>query len=461
MKLCIARSSEPQRAAALQIACVDHSHALIRSIDCAKARAAPGVVAVFTADELADVAPVFATSRMKNYHATAITALASGKVRYVGEPVVAIVAQSRYLAEDALELIEIDFEPLPVVIDPEEAVKADAPLLHDAAGTNVLLEREFKRGDVDKAMKDAALTVRGRFRMHRKSPMAMEPRCYFADYDEGRECLMLHSATQVPGIIRDALSDALGMPGGQIRVVAAEVGGGFGGKASLYPEELFVAFAARHLAKPVKWTSDRMEDLVSTSQSFDEIVEAELAFDADGTHTRSASRSDRRCRRLLDLSVDRRARAGAGGEFLPGPYRIEHYRGRTRGVATSKPPTGPYRGVGRPISTFVMERLMDMAARRLKIDPKELRLKNLVQRDEFPYRTGSGIVWDQCAFGVPERGLRTAGYASLRKRQAKARAAGRWFGIGLACYAELTGIGSRISAAPGMPINTGQRRQKL
>jgi len=434
----------------------DQSHARIRAIDCNAARAAPGIVAVFTAENLSEIKPLLATSRMANYYATPILPLASGKVRYVGEPIVGIIAESRYQAEDALELLRIDYVPLPVVIDAEEAVRNGAPLLHEEAHTNVLVSREFKRGDVDVALDTARVRVKGRFRMHRKTPVAMEPRACLAEYDAGREALTLHSATQVPGIVRDALSAALDMPGHRVRVIAPDVGGGFGGKASLYPEEIFVCAAARRLASPVKWTSDRMEDLACNSQGFDEIIDAELGLDSEG--------------RVVALRADVIGDVGAYSiypwtaalepvqvvSFLPGPYRIEHYRGRVRAVATSKAPTGPYRGVGRPSSTFVMERLMDMAASKLGVDAKEIRRRNLVGADEHPYKVASGIVWDKSDFQeCLNAACDSIGYIAMRAMQKDARAKGRWFGIGIASYAELTGIGSRISVAPGMPINTG------
>jgi len=435
----------------------DHSHARILRVDCSEARKMPGIFAVFTAAELEGlVNPIVATSRMKNYYATPIHLLARDKVRYVGEPIVAVLAESRYLAEDALEHVSIEFEPLSDVTDPELAAGPGAALLHEEAGTNVLVAREFARGNLDAALGSAAVRVGGRFRIHRKTPAALENRSYLAEYDHGRGILTLTSSTQVPGIVHDALSDLLDLPGHSIRVAAYDVGGGFGGKASLYPEEILVCVLARHLKRAVRWTSDRLEDLVTTTQAFDEIVEAQLALDQDG--------------RILALSADVIGDVGAYSvypwtaalepvqviSFLPGPYRVNTYRGRVRGVATSKAPTGPYRGVGRPISTFVMERLMDMAARRLKLDPAELRRRNLVQEAEFPYKVASGIVWDRSAFQESLEGAcRAIDYPDLREKQRMMRRAGRWFGIGIASYAELTGIGSRISAAPGMPINTG------
>jgi aerobic carbon-monoxide dehydrogenase large subunit len=212
----------------------DQSHAKICAIDCTAARTAPGVVAVFTAEDLADqVKPLVATSRMKNYHPTPLLPLARDKVRYVGEPIVGVIAQSRYQAEDALESVDIGFEPLPVVVDPEQAVQEGAPLLHEAAGTNVLVSREFKRGDVDAVFATAPVRVGARFRMHRKTPVAIEPRACLAEYDAGRESLTLFSATQVPSIVRDAIAEALDVPGHRVRVVAQDVGGGFGGKGSL------------------------------------------------------------------------------------------------------------------------------------------------------------------------------------------------------------------------------------
>ncbi|WP_454754030.1 xanthine dehydrogenase family protein molybdopterin-binding subunit [Cupriavidus necator] len=435
----------------------DQPHARIVEIRADAARTMPGVHGVYTWADLATlVKPAVATSRMSGYQPTPIHALANGVVHYVGEPVVAILARSRYEAEDAIDGIEIVYEPLPVETDPEVAAQADAPLLHEGFESNVLVERAFVRGEVDNAFGSAGLVVSGKFRFHRKTSAAMEPRCYFAEVDAGRDALTLYTSSQVPGIVRDAMADLLGMPGNRLTVIAPDVGGGFGGKTSLYPEEMLVCTLARKIGRAVKWTGDRLEDLLSTSQAFDERVEAELALDADG------SILGLRANVIGDVGAYSIYPWTAGIEpvqvisFMPGPYQVPCYHGHVRGVTTPKSPTGPYRGVGRPTSTFVMERLMDMAARRLAMDPAEIRRKNLVQPDQFPYKTAVGIVWDQSAF---TEGLASAmerfGYVEARQGQAQARAEGRWVGIGLACYAELSGIGSRISASPGMPINTG------
>ena len=440
----------------------DRAHARIGRIDVAEARRAPGVVGVFTVGDIDAVArPIRATSNMPDYRATVLEPLARSKVRYVGEPVAVVVAENRYLAEDAAGLVSVDYDALPEVTDPETALE-NRTLLHDEAATNVIAAREFARGDIDGAMASAQVIVEDRFRIRRKTPSAIENRSCLAEFDAGRQALTLHASTQVPGLLRDALAEIFDLPGRRMRVVAPDVGGGFGAKASLYPEEVVVCALAMRLGRPVKWTSDRIEDLTATSQAFDEIVRAKLALDADG--------------RFLALEADVVGDIGAYSiypwtaslepvqvvSFLPGPYRIRNYRGRVRAVATSKAPTGPYRGVGRPISTFVMERLIDMAAKRLAMDPAELRARNLVRDDEFPYKSGSGIVWDRSGFQACLRSaLDRFDYAGRRAEQSAARSEGRLVGIGIASYAELTGIGSRISAAPGMPINTGTERATI
>ncbi len=454
---------KPDRALHVAFRRSEQPHAQIVRIDVTKARAASGVVAVFTAEDIeGDYRPVIPVSRMPNYYATPILALASKKVRYVGEAVVAVIAEDRYLAEDALELIAIEYALLGAVADPEFALSEGAPLLHAEAANNVLIAREFKKGDVRADLAASHVRVRDRFRMMRKAPLAIEPRSYCAEYENRREAITLYASSNVPGIVRDALSGSLDLPGNRLRVIAPDVGGSFGSKGSLYPEEILLCVAARKLRRSLKWTADRLEDISSSSQAFAEIIEAEMGFDENGM--------------AIALEADVIGDVGAYSiypwtcglepvqvvSFLPGPYKVKSYRGAVRGVATNKPPTGPYRGVGRPISTFVTERLMDMGAKALGLDPFEIRRRNLVRDEEFPYRIASGIIWDKAGFVECLEAAAQAGpYEKLREQQRAARAQGRYFGIGLSSYAELTGIGSRISAAPGMPINTGSETAKL
>ena len=298
--------------------------------------------------------------------------------------------------------------------------------------------------------------------MTRKAPLAMEPRSYSAEYESRYGSLTLYTSSNVPGIVRDALSDSLDLAGSRFRVVAPDVGGSFGSKGSLYPEEILLCIAAKKLRRSVKWTADRLEDISSSSQAFAEIVDAEMGFDAHGVAIALEAEV------IGDVGAYSIYPWTAGLEtvqvvsFLPGPYKIQSYRGAVRGVATCKPPTGPYRGVGRPISTFVAERLMDMGASALGIDPLEIRRRNLVRAEEFPYRIASGIIWDKTGFlECLEAAAQTANYEILREAQRTARAEGRYVGIGIASYAELTGIGSRIAVAPGMPINTGSETAKI
>ncbi len=434
-----------------------YAHARLVRIDTTAAGALPGVAAVLTGEDIARSSkPVRAGSRMPAYKVTSFPPLAQGKVRYTGEAVVMVAAESRYVAEDALEQVVVEYEPLPAVGTMDAALAPGAPVLHAEAGDNLLLAREFARGDVDAALARAHLVVRERFRFHRHAAVCMENRGALAEYATGTGLLTLRSSAQCPGLVRDVLADLLELPEHLVRVVATDVGGGFGAKASLYPEEIAVCVMARRLGRPVKWIGDRREDLLATTQAWDEVVEAELGLTADGT--------------IVGLRAEVMADVGAYSiypwtagiepvqtiSFLPGPYRVDHYRGRTRGIATCKAPMGPYRGVGRPPAVFVMEGLLDRAARRLGLDPTEIRARNFIRAEDFPYKSPSGIVWDKASFSETlQRSREALGWDAARAEAAQARAAGRWVGVGVASYVELTGIGSAISVSPGMPVPTG------
>ena len=431
----------------------DQAHARINAINADEARALPGVIGIYAAKDFSHVPDITASSRMESYQATACPVLARNVVRYVGEPVTAIVATSRYVAEDAAALIDIHYGPLEVAATACSAMAEGAPRLHEKLASNIILERTFVTGDALAEIAGAPHTVSGRFSLTRKTSMSIEPRACLVDYDAGMDTLTLYDATSIPGIIRDELARLLNLDGNRIRVIAPDVGGSFGGKASLYPEEVITADLARRLERPVKFVADRLEEMIASSQAFGEVVDATLGFDSDGT--------------FLALEAEVTGDVGAYSiypwtaalepvqvaSFLPGPYRIPAYRGHVRGVCTPKPPTGPYRGVGRPMAVLAMERLVDLAAAELRISPLELRRRNLARAQDFPLRIGSGIVWNRSGFheclAAAEQAIDLPGIAADKVRSDK------WVGVGFASYAELTGIGSRIAVAPGMPMNTG------
>jgi carbon-monoxide dehydrogenase large subunit len=434
-----------------------HAHARLAGVDTRAAGALPGVVACLTGEELkAHARALRAESRMTGYRTTEFPPIARGKVRFAGEAVAVVVADSRYAAEDALDAVDVAYEPLPAVVDAETAMGAGVPLVHEEVATNLLLSRAFVQGDVEAALAGAAVVVRDRFRFRRHAGITLENRACLADYDPGTETLTLWSATQVPGIVRDVLADILDIPAHRLRVVAPDVGGGFGVKSAVYPEEVVVSVLARLLGRPVKWVGDRREDLMTSTQAWDELVDAELGLDAGG------SILGLRARVVADVGAYSIHPWTASIEviqvisFLPGPYRVPHYRGEAFGVATNKAPTGPYRGVGRPVSTFVTESLLERAGRRLGIDPVEVRRRNLIRPQDFPYRSPSGVVWDSGSFLESlERAREACDYEAVRAEQRGRRHGRRLLGIGLAAYVELTGVGSAIPASPGATVSTG------
>ena len=459
-----------------------HPHARIRRIDTTAAQGVNGVVACVTGEMLTrEARPLVAESRMRDYKATQWPVLALGKTRFVGEAMVAVLANDRYRAEDGVDAVTVEWEPLPVLDEAQVAMAEGAPLVHEEAGTNVLLTRTFAQGDVEAAFRDAPHVVGDRFRFHRHAPLPMENRTCLAEFEPAGGRLVVWSSTQVPGMLRDALAELLELPAHLVHVVAPDVGGGFGLKSAVYPEEIAVAALARRFGCAVKWVGDRREDLLASTQSWDESIEAELALEADG-RLRGL-----RARIVCDVGAYSIYPWTASIEaiqvisFLPGPYRLPHYRGQAFGVATNKAPLGPYRGVGRPVATFVTETLLERGARRLGLDPAEIRRRNFIRPDELPYRSPSGVVWDSGSFAESlETACARIGYDELRAEQTRARmmVAGaapptpddggqermrvaahdsprRWLGVGIASYVELTGIGSAIPASPGADISTG------
>ena len=431
------------------------AHAMVRAINTKAAIELPGVVAVLTGDdpEVAGMA-IRAPSTAQGYVETAQPLLAWPKVRFAGEAVAAVVAVDRHVAVDATELVEVDYDPLPVVVDPVEAAAGNGAVVHDEAPDNVYLRRRFDAGDVDTALASSHLVLERAYRTNRHAGVPLEGRGGVAAWDGGE--LTLWSGTQIPHLARHVLAEVLSLPEQRVRVVAPDVGGGFGVKASLYPEDVVLCLLARRLGRPVKWVEDRSEHLRSAAHARDHAYRVTAGFDADG--------------RITALAADVICNAGAyslspytagleplmAGGLLAGPYKVADYRCDLAAVATNTAPAGPYRGVARPATVFVMERLLDSAAARLGLDPVQIRRANLVGPEDLPYKAATRLVHDSRTYGAClDEALERVGYEEFRADQERLRAQGRLVGIGLAVYNELTGMGGAASAGPRIPYRTG------
>jgi aerobic carbon-monoxide dehydrogenase large subunit len=431
-----------------------HAHARLRSID---APAAPGVVAVVTGqDPRVARCRVRARSALPGYVETEQPVLAWPLVRHVGEAIAAVVGDDRYAVEDAAARVAVEYEALPAVVDARAALREGAPRVHDEAAGNVFLARRFESGDVEAALAGAAAVVERTFRTNRQCAAPLEGRGGVAHWSGADGRLTLWSGTQVPHLARHLLAEVLGLPENTIRVVAPDVGGGFGVKAILYPEDLALCLLAGMLERPVKWVEHRREAMQASAHARDHHYEVRAGFDAAG--------------RLLGLDVRALCNAGAysivpwtagiealmAGGLLTGPYKLEHYRCHVTAVATHTTPAGPYRGVARPATTFVMERVLDLGARRLGLDPVDVRRVNLVGPADLPYTSPTRLVHDSPSYPICfEKVVEAIDYGSFRAEQARLRAAGRHVGVGFAVYNELTGLGQAASAGPRMPFRTG------
>jgi len=439
----------------LQVALVrsDVAHARLRRVDVAAARAAPGVVAVITAEDLPPAARILPDTHPN----PALTqprgapTLAAEKLRYVGEPVAAVVAQDRYLAEDAAELVAVEYDPLPAVIDLERAVAPGTALVHDDLPFNLAARLPVAKGDVDAAFAHAHCIIKERFEVHRGAGQALETRGGIAYWSEHERRLVYWSTTQVPFVVRTAIATALGLPEHAVRVMSPDVGGGFGYKGFPYVEDILLPAIARLVGAPIKWIEDRREHLIAAYQERSQLHEAEIATDADGT--------------ILGIRGRFLHDAGAYSPWgpvvplltllnIPGPYKVPHYRMEGLMIYTNCVPVAPVRGVGRAQAVFVVEQLLDRVGERLGIDGAELRRRNLIPGQEMPYNTGfisrdgTPRTYDSGDFpALLERALEIVGYERRRREQPELRRQGRHVGIGLACMVEETGIGPYEEAA--------------
>lgn len=418
-----------------------HGHARIRSVDLSRVRRLPGVVAAFAAADLEEIQrplPVIPVDGMRaGWHLP----LASGTVRYVGEPVAVVVAEDLYTARDAAELAEVVYEPLPAVVDLEKAASGP-PFVHEELGTNVAFTKTVERGDVDEAFRRAPVRIVQRMVNHRVAPVSLEPRGTLATYDgsTGQGILTVWTSTQEAHAIRDGLSQVLGLAAQRIRVVTPDVGGGFGSKLNTYPEDAVVAHLARRLRRPVKWVETRRENLLTTTHGRSQVIELEVAADRDGRIL------GMRCRILADLGAALVYTTAIVPTLTPlmiqGPYEIPHLRCELVALYTNTCPTGAYRGAGRPEATYYLERMMDLVADATGVDPAEVRRRNFIPSDRFPYRAASGAEYDSGEYAKPlDEALRLVDYPGLRRKQEEARRAGRLLGIGLSSYVEICGFG--------------------
>ncbi|MDQ6874462.1 MAG: xanthine dehydrogenase family protein molybdopterin-binding subunit [Actinomycetota bacterium] len=418
------------------------AHARITRVDVSPAMEQPGVLAAFSGADLADELgslpcawPVTADMVHPDH-----PPLATTEVRYVGDAVAVVIARDRYQAADALEAIEVDYEPLPAVLDMEEALK-DEVLVHSDKGTNKAFLWPFDGGDYDAAKAKAEVVVRRRFIQQRLIPSAMEPRCVVVEPLAASGEFTVYSATQIPHILRVMLALVTGIPEQKIRVIAPDVGGGFGSKLNVYAEEVICLVVAKHLGRPVKWTESRSEGHQATIHGRDQIQDIEIAANRDGT--------------ILGLSVDLKADMGAylqlvtpgvpvlGAFMFNAIYKMEGYRFRCTGVFTTKTPTDAYRGAGRPEATYAIERIVTELAAELGMDPMEIRRKNWIRHEEFPYTTVAGLTYDSGNYeAATDKALATFGYDELRREQQERRDRKDpvQLGVGISTYTEMCGL---------------------
>jgi carbon-monoxide dehydrogenase large subunit len=418
-----------------------YGHAKIRSIDLAPAKGFPGVFAAYEGGDLvrAGVKDLPVAHKMAQLLVPPHPALAVGETRYVGEAVAVVVANDPYVARDAAELVNVTYDELPAVTDPLKALEGK-PYVHEAFGTNVAFRLPLKSGDPDAAFQSADAVIKQRFVNQRLAPVPVEPRGVVAQWNRGEEALTVTTSTQIPHLLRTQLALVLGLPENHIRVIAPEVGGGFGSKLNVYSEEVACAWLAMQLGRPVKFIETRSECFQAMIHGRDQIDDVEVAVKNDGTIT------------AMRLRVV--ANLGAYFQLLtpviptltllmaPGCYQIPNMDTECIGVFTNTMPTDAYRGAGRPEATYLIERTLDLVARKLDLDPVEIRRRNFIKSDKFPYTTAMGLTYDSGRYeATMDHALKAADYAGLRKEQEAARKAGRLVGIGISTYVEVCGMG--------------------
>ncbi len=440
-----------------------HAHARIRSLDATAARSLPGVAAVFTAEELEGVLQAVPTGisayegKFDHMEAPEHPVLAKGKVCYVGQPVAMVLAEDLRVAWDGAELIQADYEPLPPILDPLEVADGDTAPIHEELGTNVGLRSHHLGGDLDAAFDQADRVIRQSYHVGRLAPAPMEGRAVAADYRAEDRLLTVWDSTQRPHWVRRFLALLLNKPEPEIRVLARDVGGGFGEKGCMFPEEVAIPYLSMALGRPVKWVESRQENMITFhGRGYNAAVEA--AVKNDGTIL------GMRVRICIDLGAyfyfSTPAAPTLSSERLPGPYRTPAMEVVVTGVITNRAPTGAYRGAGGPEAAFSVERTVDLIARELGLDPAEVRRRNLIQPDAFPYHTPTGITYDSGNYEeVFDRALELSEYAEWREKAAQGEQAGQpLIGVGIATVTKGSGAhGERSSDRARVIIESSGR----
>src|SRR6202158_4993737 len=425
-----------------------HGAAKIKSINTKPASDLPGVVAVFTGKDTEKVGPVPCGASLPGLRVPHHHVLAMDRVYFLGHPVAVVVATDRYIARDAADLVEVDYEPLQAVTDPEKAIAPGAPPVHPEWPDNTAFNYHQEGGDVDKAFAEAEVVVRQRITSQRLIPTSMETRGVVADLNTGDKALTIYSSTQIPHLMRTLVAQMLGLSENHCRVVTPEVGGGFGSKLNVYAEEALMGFIAMRIGKPVKWIESRRENFQCTIHGRGHVDYYEVAATKDGTITGI------KLKLIQDLGAYHQLLTPAiptlSVLMMPGLYNCANIRADIVGVFTNAVPTDAYRGAGRPEATHGIERMVDILATELKMDPAEIRYKNFVANDKFPYATATGLTYDSGNYAAPlEKALGIVEYKKLRADQAVARAAGRFMGIGLSTYGEICAIGPSPATPAG------------
>lgn len=425
-----------------------YAHARIKSIDTTAAQKLPGVVAVYTGKDVQKIGVVPCGAAIPEMKMPEHRILGMNKVYFVGHPVAVVVAETKAAARDAVDLIEVDYEELPVVMDEEKAADPKSPVIHEALGTNIAYKLTAGEGDIEAALKGSDKIIKQKILHKRLAPIAMEPRGVLARYFPGEQELTIWTSTQIPHLVRTQVAIMLGVPENKLRVITPEVGGGFGSKLNVYAEEAMLGWLSMQTGRPVKWIEGRRENMQATIHGRGQTGYVEIGCKNDGTITGFRYNVFADMGSYFQLLTP--AIPTLTGLMLSGCYKIPAIQMNVTATFTNKVATDAYRGAGRPEATYVIERAADLVAAELGMDPVEVRRKNFPQPNEFPFKTATGLFYDSGNYqGALDKALKMADYTKLREDQKKARKAGRIMGIGVSTYVEICAIGPSAATPAG------------